>query len=213
MNPTPTILLRGALLLALFCLATSIAGVVVAVRGQAWYVLAFEIVVLITAAPTAWVLAGRARAGHAMAMLCLGGVVGVTAALIDPELVKAIIQRQKPNVQPIGGVNVMPWILARLAAGGVLCAMSALAVLLRRPGRSFPLLFKGIALGLPVVACLAAAAVPSMRARFTGLSPIWLIVLAIAGTAVICVLISASGHMLIRAFQAGIEDEAEPAKR
>lgn len=211
MTPTPKIILRIMLAVALFCGVTAVAGMVVAARGQAWYMLAFEAVVLVTAVPCAILAARRDGSGHAMAMLCLGGVVGVTAALIDPNLVKALIQRQTPNVQPVGGVNIMPWIVARLVCGAALGAMAALTVLLRRPARSFPLLLKGIAFGLPVMAVGVAVVIPSLRGKVLGLSPVGLIVLAIAGTAILGALISASGHLIIRAFAVGLE-EAEPAR-
>ncbi|MBL8745936.1 MAG: hypothetical protein JNK58_06220 [Phycisphaerae bacterium] len=213
MNHTPKIILRLLFVIALFCVVTAVGGIVIAARGQAWYALAFEVVVLVTALPCVRIGAGRAGSGHAMGMLCLGGVVGVTAALIDPDLIKSLIQRQTPRVQPIGGVNVMPWILARLALGGVLIGMAALTVLLRRPARSFPLLLKGMAFGLPVLMGAAAFLIPSLRGKLTGLAPIWLIVLAIAGTALLCVLVSASGHLILRAFQVGIEEEGDGVKR
>ncbi len=200
------------LALALFCAVTALAGMVIAALGQQWYMLAFEAVVLITAVPCAILAARREGSGHAMAMLCLGGVVGVTATLIDPNLVKALIQRQAPNVQPVGGVNIMPWLLARFACSALLGVMSALTVLLRRPGRSFPLLLKGIAIGLPVMAVGVAVVVPSLRNKILGLSPVGLIVLAIAGTVILGALISASGHLIIRAFAVGLE-EGEPARR
>lgn len=213
MTTTPTIILRLLLAISLFCLVSALAGMVIAFKGQSWYMLAFEFVVVISAAPGLMIGAGRVRSGHAMGMLCLGGVVGVTAALIDPELMKALIQRQTPKVDPVWGVNILPWILARLAAGAVLVGLSALTVLLRRPGRSLPLLAKGMAFGLPVLVCGGLVLVPSMRGKLSALSPVSLIVLAIAGTAVLCVLISASGHLIIRAFQVGIEDEGEVARR
>lgn len=211
MMQTPKAILRILLVLAIFCIISALGGIVVAARGQQWYMLAFEVIVLITAVPCLLLALRPAAGGHAMAMFCLGGVVGVTAALIDPNLVKAIIQRQSPNLQPVGGVNILPWLLARFAVGGLLGVLSALSILIRRPAKSFPLLAKGILFGLPVAAAAAVVVIPSMRGKLIGLPPVGLIVLAIAGTVILGALISISGHLIIRAFAVGLE-EPEPAR-
>ncbi len=213
MTTTPKIILRLMLAISLFCFASALAGMLIAFKGQSWYMLAFEVVVLISAVPGVMIGAGRVRSGHAMGMLCLGGVIGITAVLIDPELMKALIQRQTPKVDPVWGVNILPWILARLAAGVLLVGMSALTALLRKPGRSFPLLAKGMAFALPLLVCGGLVLVPSMRGKLAALSPVSLIVIAIAGTAILSVLIAASGHLIIRAFQVGITDDGEAARR
>lgn len=208
MNQTPTIILRLFLVLAAYCLATAAAGVFVAWRGQQWYVLTFEVVVVLSALPCIGLAAKRGRPGHALGMLCLGGVVFITAALADPELVKAMIQRQTPRMQAVGGVSLMPWILSHIVVGVGLIGLSGLTVLLRRPGRSFGLLAKGIALSLPVLACGAAVVAPSVRGKIFALPAVLQIVLAIAGTAILAALVAASGHLIIRAFEIGAKNEA-----
>lgn len=213
MPRTPRFILLIVLLIAAFGVLTSLAGIPLAFIAHRWYLLAFEAVVLVSCLSGVMLGAGRFPSGHALGMLSIGGVMVITGALSEPALVARFIQGGTSAAQPVAGVNIVPWLLARIGLGMALIALSGLIVLMRRPGLSLPLLIKGMLFGAPVLAVGVVFVSPSLRGRLTNLPDIAQVLLAIVGAAVIGTLITISGHCIIRAFEIGAIEETPPKPR
>lgn len=213
MSPPSRALLAFALILSLCCAALGAGGIIVGLRGQSWYVLAFQAVLVLTAVPGVLVGLRVIRSGEAITMLCIGGVACVGALLSEPTLVSGVIQGSGgQSVVMVGGVNIVPWALAQVGIGVMLVSLAGLCVLLRRPGRSFPLLLKGVLAGLPIVVVVGAMIVPNVRGMVLGLPVVAQLILAIVSMAVLGALCAMSGHCLIRAFEVGIVPERASEK-
>lgn len=209
----PRAILFSALALCAYCAVSALGGIALGFRAQQWYLLAFEVTVLLTAITTIVHLRSRKQTGQAMAMLVTGAVVGAGAVLSVPTIVAGIVQGGGGATLPIAGVNIIPWFLSRIGCAVLLMGLGGLAVLLRRPGASFGLLLKGVLLGLPVLACLGLLATGNGRQTVMNLPPAALIVVVVVGLFVICVLTSISGHCLIRAFEVGVEPESQASPK
>lgn len=213
MAPPPRIISLLALLASLFCALTALAGIPLAAMDQRWYMLAFEVVVLVSSSIGVLQGLGRVQTGPAIGMLCNGGVVCVAAILSEPTLVANVMQGSRNPIPPLLGISILPWILARLGTGAALIALSGLTVLLRKPGESFPLLVRGVLAGAPVVALAAAMVLPAVRGRFLALPGLAQVMLFIVGVFVVGVLVSISGHCIIRAFEIGAVSEPDPRRK
>lgn len=213
MPGTPRPILMLTLLASLFCVITALGGIVLASIGQRWYMLAFEVCVLVTSVCGVLLGLGKLRAGPAMSIVCVGGVTLVGSILAEPAIVARVVQGSTSVIPPIAGVNIVPWVYARVLIGLGLVALAGLTVLLRKPRVSLPLLVKGVLLGLPVAASGAFVVVPGLRSMVLSLPTLGQIILAIVGFFVIGALVSLSGHCLIRAFEVGaMMDESEEPK-
>lgn len=205
----PKFILVLCVLLSGFCLLTAPAGIYVAGTSGLGYVVAFEFVVLLAAAMGVLTGLGKLKSGPAMSMLCTGGVVFAGAVLSEPRLVARVLQGGSGGAAT-GGVDLTPWVIARVICGLGLCGLAALTLLLRRPGVSFPLLVRGTLLGLPVLAVLAALLIDRTRAMLADLSPIPSALLAVFGCLLMVALVSVSAHCIIRAFEVGIQAGRDP---
>lgn len=210
MGTPPTFIRLGCLILSGFCLLTAPGGMYIAATTGRWYMLAFEVIVLIASITGVLTGLGRLKSGPAMSMFATGGVVGVCAVLSEPNFVSRVVQGG--GGQTSAGFNLVPWIVARVLVGGGLVGLAGLTLLLRRARVSLPLLVKGVLLGLPVVCGAGAMLVPSVRAAVQSLSMVQSALLVVFGCFLVGALVSLSGHCLIRAFEVGVEDgSATPA--
>lgn len=210
MPPTPRILLLLVLLASLLCALTAVGGIVLGVIGQAWFVLAFEIVVLISGLMGVLVGIGKFRDAPALATLCVGGCVLVAALLSEPTFVARILQGASGAAQTIAGVNLRPWALARAGTGGGLIVLSALMVQVRRPSQSFPFLLRGALYAAPVIASVAALAIPGLRSTLATWPLTAIVALVLVAFFVLSALVSISAQNFIRAFEVAIPDHSSP---
>jgi len=212
--PEPTTLPEPAKALRLGVLAVSALVGVSAVVGVAAATFAagqpiatligFELVTLIAAVLGVLTGLGRFRVGWAMACLCVAGTIFGAAGLgfLDA---RANFQSH-PDIARL----IKPILAFRLASSAAIVGLGSLAVFARKPGESWPLVFRSIAFAAPIAVVGAIALVkPSILfdAR-TGVLEILRLVLVIGGGFVLMVLFSLSGHFMIKAFEAGREQQA-----
>ncbi len=146
---------------------------------------------------------GKFKEGRAISVLCVGAAFVVCSYL-------TLISANRV----VGGVDLLPFRNARMAAGGLLILIAALSVLLRRPNLSLPRLALGVALLVPLVAGGLWIARGGALAFFSTQGQIVQITAIFVAFVAFCGLASASGHFLIRAFAIGVEaGEAESAAR
>ncbi len=201
--PRPILLI--ILAISLLCGVTSLTGIALAALASAWFILAFEIVVLVASIMGALTGFARFNDAPALATLCTGACVFVAALLAEPTFAARLIQGGAGDSQIIAGVRILPWALARLAAGSLLIALSALIVLLRRPRASLPFLARGLASLAPILAALAAFLFPPVRSAMNSLPNELLAALAIAGFFLFATLFSIALQQLIQAFEVAID--------
>lgn len=204
--PRPILLL--ILAISLVCGLTSLAGVALGFIGSAWFVLAFEVVTLAASVMGVLTGLGRFNDAPALAALCAGGCVFVAALLAEPTFAARLIQGDAGDSQVIAGVRLLPWAVARIAAGALLISLSALIVLIRRPRASLPLFLRGLAFLAIPAASLAALTFPGIRRSLDSLPGELLTALAIAGFFLFATLVSIALQHLIRAFEVAIDDES-----
>lgn len=184
------------LVLAAAVAALSVLMIVRALRAEPMQVFAicFGVVMLVSSGFLAWVGRGRVKEGPAIALLCVAGAVvcGAVFAFVS-------------TGQPPSGITRDVPTLVSLAIGGVIVAIAALDVLMRRPAESLPRLVKGVIIGIPLIVVLALwqrGIVGSVMSQL-GMS------LSFAGYVLLLIvsigLAAASGHQLIRAFQIGVD--------
>ncbi|MDX2114151.1 MAG: hypothetical protein SFZ24_00840 [Planctomycetota bacterium] len=200
----PSTIALPALLTCAVVFLSALGGVALAASGSRWYFLAFEVVVLVVGLTGALTALHRLPSGPALSLLCTGGIVAAAAALSNPQMIAAAMRGQLTAPDVLAGINIVPLLLARLAAGVALIGLSGLAVLTRQPARSTGLLTRGIVAGAPILAALAVIALPGPRGVLLGISPILLIPVAIISAFCLGILACISGHCFIRAFEVGV---------
>lgn len=183
--------------IAITSLAAAIAILVIPTPPD-WLMFGFELVVLAAAITGIYVARGRFSEGPGLALACIAGSIVACTVL---SYVRYINSGRSLGQFPLDLI-----FLSRLAGAGFLGVLGAMVILLRNPGRSCPLLIKGLVLGFPVLALGAVVLVPQFKALLGPLGRIQgptraivaLVVFAAAG-----VLVSASVHLVIKAFEAG----------
>lgn len=177
---------------------TAIAGAVAAIVIPAppgWLMFGFELVVLVAAVMGFFVARGRFNEGPGLALACIAGSILACTVLGYVSINRTLGQFPLDLV-----------VLSRLVAAGILGTLGALAVLLRNPGRSCPLMIKGLVLGLPVLAVAAAIILPQARSLLGPLGRLQgptRAIVALVAFAAAGVLLSGAVHLVIRAFEAG----------
>lgn len=202
MPPAPPVIpMRLVALLSLLTLPTAIAGCVMGFLAGNYFVAALEVCVILAAGMGVPIGLGRFNRGPAIAVACVAGGVAT------PTVLSGLAQ-----VGPLMGVEVRPWILARLAVGLIILAMAAVVLMARRPARSIALAVRGVALGAPVVIFAGAWwKAPAFRDALDALHPLVGGVLWAVIGLVGLILVSVSGHCLIRALEVGVEAGEEAA--
>lgn len=202
-RPTPR-LIRG--LTGLLCgltLLSALAGAYWGLAGLwprvAWPLVGFEIVTIVACAFGLLVARGRFADGVGLTILCIAGLI-MTAGVL------AWLGANKVHA----GVNLKPFMLARLGAAGILYALAAMSEVWYSPAAAKTLV-KSIAYGIVFVAVVAAflyfrnaPVMDKMQgwregARLAGL-----------GAAAILAVIGACGgvHLAVRAFTIAREPES-----
>jgi hypothetical protein len=210
MHRTPRTILVAVLLSSLLAALAAAGGIVLAARDRHWYMVAFQCVAFIASVMGVLIGANRIRTGQAIGMFCTGGVVSVAAVLSQPSIVGDLLEKKTIPTAMVAGVDIVPFAAGVVAIGAGLAWLSGLTVLMRRPTESFRLLIKGVLAGLPAVLAVGAMVVPTVRSTLVGLNPLAQTILVIVGTAVLGVLVSISGHCIIRAFEIGAVSESGP---
>lgn len=186
-------------------LATSVLGAIASVAlldRPAWTFFGFQVVTAVAAVLGVVMGFGRFREGPGMALACIAGTIFVAAVL-------GYLSMQPPE---IAGRPLKPWLIGRLAVCGILGLMAAWCVL-SRDARSWPSLVKGLVLALPVVMALGVTYVPAARGLVRSLmggGVVTAIVASVAAFVVLGSLLCASTHLVIRAFEYGRREDAEP---
>lgn len=165
-----------------------------------WVLLGFEVVTLVAALIGVAFALGRFQEAQGLALACVAGTFFVAAVL---GYVGS--GRQLPLAE--GGIPLKGMLLARLAAAMVVGAAGA-GLVLARDRRSWGYLIKSAALGGPVLLALGVYGAAPARVRgVLDALPGWLVAvgLIVAGLLGI-VMVSASVHLLVRAFELGRTD-------
>jgi len=179
-------------LIAIACAATAlsalaVAGAAVASQPTSWYLVGFELVILMSGVIGVMSATGRFPGGPSITLLCIAGAVAVGSLLGYVGAGKILM-----------GWSLRPLLLARMADAAFLAAASGAIVLARQPRSSIPALVKGVLLGAAML--VIAGAAWKFRGSISGApGPVRVGMFAMVGVVAI-VLLSASGHYVIRAF-------------
>lgn len=206
----PRILVVALLVLSAVCAASALGGVALAVRGSNWFMLAFELVVLVNALFVVHAGLGRRPGGEATTALWAGGTVAVAAVLVEPTIATALVQGGVTGSRPgVAGVDLLPLALARFGAGVLMMGLAGLIVLMRRPGRSFRHVGLSLAFAIPLLALGAVVVVPGARQAIVGVPAPFNAMIAIVVFFATIALVSLAAHHAIRAIEIGM-DAASP---
>jgi hypothetical protein len=207
--PRFPLVLRGFVaLLSLIVAGSAVAGVVIAWRQGPPILIGFEAVIVMASVFSFLIGLGYFRQAPAMGVFITGGAVLVGACLGEPRLVLRFLGNAGSGV-PAGGVDLLPYAYARLAVAIGFFALGALLVLIQRPATSFRRLAVGVALAVPLALMGVAFANQGIRSSILSLNGIALAGVIVVLMIIVLGLVAASGHAIIRAFEAGLPEHAE----
>lgn len=187
-------------LAALALAAVGLYAAFVPLGVRLWNTAIFSAIMAISAGFTLPIAAGHFARGRGIALLSGAGAIGAGA------LFAYIEARANTSSNPDWARLLRFWFLGSLATSAGLTLLAAVDVLLRRPGPSLRRL--GIGLGLVVpLALLAGLAYVAFPGWPSGARAAFVVL----GGAVMIALASASGHFLIRAFEAATEQPTPSA--
>lgn len=191
-------------LIALSALGFAI-GAVVAPAKPAFQMLGFEIVALVAGVMGVWMARGGGANGFGLGVLGIAGAVGA-GVVLSYMSVTGKHDFARPSGM-LGSIPLWPWFYLRVLSAAALAGVAAVSVLNRNP-KSYVVLAKGLLMLIPA----AAAGGYAVLMIKNGQSPVGAVkgamavvattAILVAGVAVIA-LISAGGHMVIRAFEMG----------
>lgn len=166
-----------------------------------WVLLGFEVVTLVAAVLGLLFALGRFQDGQGLALACIAGTFFIAAVL---GFVGA--GRQLPTAD--GGIPLKGLLLGRIGAALLLGGVGA-GLVLMRDRRSWGYLGRSAALGGPVVLALGAYIVsPGKVTGLLGSLPGWALGLGLTVAGLLAVvMVSASVHLLVRAFELGRVEE------
>ena len=202
----PIVLRAVVALLSLAVAASAVAGIVVASRQGPPILMGFEAVILMATAFSFLIGLGFFRDAPAMGVFIAGGAILVGACLGEPRLVLRFMGSQAGGT---GGVDLLPYAYARLLVALGFFALGALIVLIQRPRTSFRRLAIGVALALPLVLMALAFGNPGVRTSILSLNGVALAGVIVVLMIVVLGLVAASGHAIIRAFEAGLPENRD----
>ncbi|MGP1272837.1 MAG: hypothetical protein ACTS22_05845 [Phycisphaerales bacterium] len=197
---------------AAVCALSAAAGLVVGlvpslagVQQPLWMFAGFEVVVLVASVFGVLLALGTIRRGWAIAAACIAGAIGVSS----------ILQLVISSNNQLGSVSLMPFAAGRLAVSVVVVAAACLMVL--RTRQAWIRLGSGLVLAAPIAAIVVPIGarrvgiplpdVASMLANtLGGIGPAASLMLTLLGGLLGIILVSASGHLLITAFDTEISD-------
>lgn len=205
MYPVPAPIRAAVLILSALVLVSAVAGAVAAiwvptVAGEraSWAMFGFEIVTIVAAVLGILLGLGRFTDGPALALACVAGTI----------LLASGFGWQGAGRQ-LGGVSLTPMLLGRAGIAMTLGLLAAYCVLSRRR-EAWSLAIRGVLLLAPVVVLMGALVVPRVRAWVEGAlgqSPAVQFLAVTVGFLIVTALVSAGGHLLITAFEAGRTEE------
>jgi hypothetical protein len=170
----------------------------VLVEPPVWVLFGFEVVVAIAMVLGILFARGKYQDGQGLALACVAGTIAVGSFL-------GWLGAQHHLTMRSGGVvSLTGWLMARLLAAAVLGGLASLLVLSRNP-RSWSYMLKAAMAGGPLLLVMAVYALkPAALSSAMNAMPGWLAgMVGTVGAIAAVVLISASVHCLIRAFELG----------
>ncbi len=186
---------------------SAIAGVAAALLAAAplWYMLGFELVILVAAAFGLLIAMGRFSDGPALGLLCIVGAVAAGSVLGDLSTYLANpIRGPILHVYGKGGMVELPitlFMTLRLAAAGLVALGAAWIVLSRSPRQALASLWRGLVCAGFLLLLLFA--VWRLRSHAAGLAPLVRTLGGITIGVVALALTAAAVHFTIRAFEFG----------
>ena len=197
MSKTPTILLRAELVFSALALLSAPVFAFVAFRGEHYFMLASEALILV--AGVFGVLAGRGRfpAGPAMAAMCVAGSIFTGAVLGGFET--QVLPNLK-NQEPV----MLGAVFGRLGLAGLIAALGTLMILSRTPAASTKKLVWAVVTIAPVVALAAAWKLGFVARAAESLPEAAFQIGVLAVGMLVIVLVSIACHCAIRAFEIGV---------
>lgn len=190
-------LLTSVLAVGVCLSGLGLAGVALISTPPVWFLLGFELLMACAGVVAFQTARGRNQAGPSLTLLCVAGVVAVSAFL-----------GYLGASQQVLGVSLKPVLIARLGASAVFVVVAGWPVLARRPKASFGALARSLIAGVGSVASAGAVVwFFGMSASWNG--PLRILALFVLG-AITLGLFAAAVHCAIRAFQVGLaaDDEA-----
>jgi hypothetical protein len=190
-----------------------------------WYLLGFEIVVLIAAVFGVLVAIGRFGDGPGLALLCVAATIAGASFFGNQSGTNRDAKNFNPMSGPtlghishnsehtidrlIGGVTL--FLVLRIAAAGVIAAGAAWVVLVRRPRESMSSLMKAGAAGVCLLGVMIGAwKLRGMTASMGGFATT---ILGLIVGVVVLGLLAATVHFAIRAFEFGRVRDDSPGAR
>lgn len=197
MVKTPTILLRAELALSAIALLSALAFAVVALRGEHYFMLASEGLILMAGVFGVLAGLGRFATGPALAATCVAGSI-FTGAVIGGFETQAL-----PRFAGETPANAAA--ASRIALAALIAAVGALMIISRTPAESTRrLVLAGVAFA--PVAALAVAWRTGLIARMQEALPeIAFQVAALGAGLLVIIFVSIAAHCAIRAFEIGVE--------
>lgn len=164
-----------------------------------WFLFGFEVVTVVAAVFGVLVGVGRYSTGPGLATLCVAGAIGAGAMLGYVGAGKELF-----------GMDLMPFVMARVAAAAVIAAVGGFSVLMRRPRVSMPRLLVGLACGAGAAGI--GAIVWIARSTVASAGVMVQAVVGLVAFSVLLGLVAAAVHQTIAAFESGDVDHAGPGR-
>ena len=208
--PPPRWIQKSVLALSAIAVVSGAFGIAQTFAGtDRWLSLGFEGMIVLAGVFGILAGLGRFRAGPALAVVCVAGVVFVAGALSEPDFLAKFKGSSGRGGAVLVGVNTMHLAAFRVLLSMILGGFAGLVVIVRAPERSAGYLVRGIACSVPVIASLGVAAMPGLRGKvlgaITGLPGVATLAAVLVLFFVLGSLLAASIHLLIRAFEVGVE--------
>lgn len=160
--------------------------------GSAWFMLGFELCVLLAAVFGVLSGLGRFKKDVAMIWSCVAGCVAVSS------FVGALSAGRK-----LFDVGLEPWMAARFAAAGVFVLTALFEATRAQAGRAWPLLLRGALCLLPVLVVAAALYRGWGSAQLANLNGLVRVLLFGIGFVLFGALLAAGIHLTLKAFDVG----------
>lgn len=208
-TPLPIRVVIGVL--SVLLLVSGAYGVWESVSMEAWFRIGFEVVLTLAGAIGLLTAMGRFESGPVWSMSCVSGAVFVCALLANSAGGEGQATAMTPGAMVRSALR-NPHSAARLGVSLIILLMAGLTLLLRSPRVGFQRLFIGLGLLAPIAAGAALWFAGPLRSLVDGLHPVLQTALALLAFFAVVFLVSAGGHYLIRALEAGVEPTPDSSK-
>jgi len=169
--------------------------------GPAWFMLGFELCVLLATVFGVLTALGRFQQGVAMIWICIAGCVAVAS------FVGALSAGRK-----LFDIGLEPWVAARFAAAGVFVLAALFEATRAQAGRAWPLLLKGASCLLPVLVVAAALYRGWGTAQLANLNGLVRILILGVGFVLFGALLAAGIHLTLKAFEIGLSRKPQGSR-